>query len=335
MFVVYKIVNLVNWKVYIGCTSQEPKKRWKQHVYLANRAKKHKLKFYAITRAIEIYGEENFEFKVIRECDSIDAMKEEEIRLITFYDTYGTEWGYNLTKGGDGAVGVKRTIEQRQAMSLARIGKRRGAESPNWGKKASEETLKKQSERMKQSHAAGTFDHVYDMWRKITKEEKIQLRIDYAETDLTGEELGIKYGIAAGTVSLYVRGIKRQAPQLSDIDKTRVIEMKFCDRLTNKEIAKIIGCTVAKVSRTILRYKKANAIPKSKGVPPKRRKPMLSIDLYESMVRMRFEQEMTYKDIGVALNVKWRKIAHLCERYRKEHDLPIIWSKDSVARRTR
>lgn len=100
---VYKIVNLSNWKVYIGQTVQTPEKRWADHISDANRQKGNCIK---LRRALHKYGSEMFSFEVIAEVDRnsekevFDILNELETYYIKYYDSI--RWGYNITEGGNG-----------------------------------------------------------------------------------------------------------------------------------------------------------------------------------------------------------------------------------------
>lgn len=77
MFVVYKVTNVINGKSYIGKTSRTLKKRRKEHI--AKAAQGSSLPFHA---AIRKYGEKNFLWDIIAECESIDTLNRVESLLI-------------------------------------------------------------------------------------------------------------------------------------------------------------------------------------------------------------------------------------------------------------
>lgn len=98
---IYKAVNLVNWKVYIGQTIRKVEERWKQHTTSAKSGSK-----FPFHSALRKYGECMFSFEVIAEVDRSDEnelhriLDELEVYYIKYYDS--TNWGYNVTEGGDG-----------------------------------------------------------------------------------------------------------------------------------------------------------------------------------------------------------------------------------------
>ena len=94
---IYKITNMVNGHAYIG-QSVDIHKRWRRHkadIKNINSEWHNSL----ICMAMRKYGIDNFEFKVLEECD-FERLNEREIYWIAYYDTYHD--GYNRTLGGDG-----------------------------------------------------------------------------------------------------------------------------------------------------------------------------------------------------------------------------------------
>jgi len=98
MYYLYKIINTVNNKVYIGQTVR-PKERWSQHKAYVKNGKL----FQYVHRAMNKHGIENFVFEVIATCTSQDYADETEKILIVQYDSRNPEKGYNIAPGGDPA----------------------------------------------------------------------------------------------------------------------------------------------------------------------------------------------------------------------------------------
>lgn len=98
MIGIYKIENKINNKVYIG-QSTNIQKRWKEHL---NNYETHRYD-YAIYKAMEKYGIENFSFEVLEEC-SIEQISEKEQYWIKHFNSYNN--GYNMTLGGDGVSSI-------------------------------------------------------------------------------------------------------------------------------------------------------------------------------------------------------------------------------------
>jgi group I intron endonuclease len=94
---IYKIVNDINDKVYVGKTLLPTiEMRFKQHCQDAVKKRMKKRPLYS---AMNKYGIEHFSIELIEECSEEEASLREQY-WIGFYKSY-TE-GYNATLGGDG-----------------------------------------------------------------------------------------------------------------------------------------------------------------------------------------------------------------------------------------
>ena len=94
MSYIYKIVNDINDKVYVGKTNFSIEKRFKEHCRDAFRKRNEKRPLYAAMRK---YGIEHFQIELIEETDNPE---DREIYWINYFGSYSK--GYNATKGGDG-----------------------------------------------------------------------------------------------------------------------------------------------------------------------------------------------------------------------------------------
>ena len=93
---IYKIINDINDKVYVGKTMNSIEKRFKEHCADSTRRDEENRPLY---RAMNKYGIEHFSIHLIEECADEDASAREQY-WIGFYKGY-TE-GYNATLGGEG-----------------------------------------------------------------------------------------------------------------------------------------------------------------------------------------------------------------------------------------
>lgn len=90
---IYSITNNINGKLYIGLTIEaNPYRRWKKHISDSKKP------VYAIHKALNKYGTDNFKFRVLEECDN-NKLKEREIHYIEKFNSFHK--GYNATLGGD------------------------------------------------------------------------------------------------------------------------------------------------------------------------------------------------------------------------------------------
>ena len=109
MWLIYKITNMCNGKMYIGKTCLPTvEHRFKEHIqnsfktYLCNRP---------LYDAIRKYGIENFIVEQIDIAMSDEEASIKEMEYIKLYNTYGgNSNGYNATIGGDGRAYVDREL---------------------------------------------------------------------------------------------------------------------------------------------------------------------------------------------------------------------------------
>lgn len=97
MFLIYKITNNINGKIYIGKTSRDIPTRWKEHCSKASQKKG----FY-LHNAIYKYGQENFSIEEIDRTENEKQINILEQKWIKYYNSTDKTKGYNLTNGGDG-----------------------------------------------------------------------------------------------------------------------------------------------------------------------------------------------------------------------------------------
>ncbi len=92
---VYKITNTVNDRIYIGLTSCDLKKRWREHKCVAASDSNKPL-----YRAMRKHGIDKFSIEVIYEATSVEDMRAAELRFIDELDAHVNAAGYNLTDHG-------------------------------------------------------------------------------------------------------------------------------------------------------------------------------------------------------------------------------------------
>ena len=116
--IIYKYTNQVNNKVYIGQTINEYKRKY---------AHKHTLNSWRsyFHNAIKKYGYDKFVYEILEEIDDVDV-KELKIKLdtleqkyISVYKSNDPDFGYNLTLGGGGTLGLKQSKESNLKRSKA------------------------------------------------------------------------------------------------------------------------------------------------------------------------------------------------------------------------
>ena len=154
---IYCIENKTNGKKYIG-RGNTIEKRYAKHKLRLKRGthtNKH------LQDAWNKYGEENFEFYILEECQA-EYLNEREIYFISFYKSLDSDFVYNKTAGGNGSNGFKHTEEAKEKIRKVQSVRKK---HPMQGKKHSAET-KLKMKKGKKSHTK-------------TYEQKIKSRIKH------------------------------------------------------------------------------------------------------------------------------------------------------------
>ena len=107
--IIYCIKNLANNKLYVGKTIQKLSQRLSQH-----RCRKQT----PVELAIQKYGWQNFKVEILQECSSAEELNEREKFWIINLNCKSPN-GYNLTDGGEGSGGFRRSAKTRLKMSLS------------------------------------------------------------------------------------------------------------------------------------------------------------------------------------------------------------------------
>ena len=116
MAIVYKLT-FPNGKAYIGITRESLSRRIDRHISYARNGRN-----YAISKAIRKYGESSFKREILL-IGSWQYVKELEIKAIALFKTFGA-FGYNLTAGGEGTLGVSPTELTRNKISASLSGRK-------------------------------------------------------------------------------------------------------------------------------------------------------------------------------------------------------------------
>ena len=130
---IYIIENKINNKKYIGC-SNDVFRRWTTH---RRELKTGKHTNSPLQRAYEKYGEENFSYTIIQETDkdNFEQLYLMEIYWISYYRCFIEDgFGYNLSRGGNGALNAKHSDESVKK----RANKIRGSSNSSKGRKMSD-----------------------------------------------------------------------------------------------------------------------------------------------------------------------------------------------------
>lgn len=126
---IYLITNTVNNKIYVG-----------QHQY----NKKHLDKSYhgsgsILKKAQDKYGLDKFKTIILDWAESIDDLNTKEEHWISYFDSFNSRYGYNMTAGGGGTKGFIASEDTKRKLSELRI----GSNNSFFGKHHTEESKQK------------------------------------------------------------------------------------------------------------------------------------------------------------------------------------------------
>lgn len=200
---IYKITNLSNNLVYIGCTIHTLEKRLSEHFYRSIKTDSNT----KLANSIRKYGIENFRIDLISECD-LTEIYEIEMKYIIKYDSYNS--GLNSTLGGEGCIGYKHSPEIRRKISeTTKNGDSHKGKTYNelYGESAEEEKQKRRNS-------------VKNNWETMSNEEKKQRSNNIR---IGTQEKNSKYGIKLITeIKNKIRGgasfkdVKEQYPEIKN-----------------------------------------------------------------------------------------------------------------------
>ena len=112
-FSIYMITCLATSKGYVGITSRTVLQRWKVHCRDAKKGQG-----YYLHAAIRKHGKDQFSIRTLATASSWNDACALECAAIAEHQTFG-ERGYNLTTGGEGAMGREKSTATRALLSAS------------------------------------------------------------------------------------------------------------------------------------------------------------------------------------------------------------------------
>jgi group I intron endonuclease len=145
--IIYKIINSINDKVYIGISSKDTKTRFDWHIRDCKRGVRKKL--YSAMREL---GIDNFSIILLEECNDKNLMREKEEFYISYFDAYNS--GYNASSKSGGVK--NHSLETKKKMSEIAT-----------GRIVSAETKSKKSDSMKKYWNSLSDDRKKELAKKV------------------------------------------------------------------------------------------------------------------------------------------------------------------------
>jgi len=181
MYLIYKITNLLNNKLYIGQTIHSIKRRFNEHCLPNSGCTK-------IYAAIKKYGRDKFEIELITMAHTQEIADYWEIYFINKHNALTREFGYNIREGGSKGKfnnkGRKHTPEELVKMSESQK-----------GRIISLETRAKMSEAKRNfvpwNKGKHSVINQYVKYPKLTPEQIIIIQNDPRPSRIIGKEYGV------------------------------------------------------------------------------------------------------------------------------------------------
>lgn len=195
-YIVYKISNTINNKVYFGITQQSLNKRWQQHKCNSSR------KNYHLYNAIKKYGFENFKIEVVYNAKNKHDMFKKEIELIHTYKSNDRRYGYNNSTGGEKSkFGSKLSDEQKNKISEYQKNRIR--------KPFTQETKIKMSNSAKGRDMSALIKKSAEKRKGIPSHNRVKVVLNNSIVYESISEASIKTGVSIGSIHNNLKGLSK------------------------------------------------------------------------------------------------------------------------------
>lgn len=240
---IYKVTNKLNGKIYIG-KSIDIKRRWQEHIRESNVCSDKwilndrgvRTYFHS---AIRKYGEDNFIWEIIEECDE-EQLNEKEKYWIQQFQSNTSALGYNMTIGGDGYNNGKGEKAPSCKITLEECNLIKQKLKERWTAKQIQQLIPQIGESAISDINYGNtwFDEnenypisINNGHRKWSDNEAMEIKRRYAKGE-TINALAIEFGVRQETISALVNGKSYTNLPIIDreVDWKRISEKrKFTD----------------------------------------------------------------------------------------------------------
>lgn len=206
---IYKWTNKINGKIYIG----RAVKLRKRYLIFNNMLLDYAGKY--INNARKKYNNSDYwDYEIIEYCiKNNNILNNKEKYWIEYYKTNNSEFGYNLTKGGDGVIGYLHTEASKEKISKGNKGKRLGKPNGRKGIPMNEETKIKLSKSKKGKTAHNKGIPMSEEQRRKMYKPVIQFSLEgeYVKEWESAQKANEYYKLSYGTISAACRGKQKTA----------------------------------------------------------------------------------------------------------------------------
>lgn len=222
---IYTITNKINGKIYVGKSNHFFSRKSHHVVDLRNNSHNNE----HLQKAWNKYGEENFLFEVLEECEK-EFLYSQEHYWCNILNTFDHNCGYNikptdpLNKRGNSKLSIEKTrkallgrklsIDHKQKLSIAKLGRQLSENTKlkmsiiKKGKVFSDDTKRKMSE-YRYSHPLKLFTgkkHPVELQKQISEKRKVPIiqyttTMEFIKEWKSGRDVYNELGISRGNIS--------------------------------------------------------------------------------------------------------------------------------------
>lgn len=319
---VYYIKNLINNKIYIG-QSKNVKDRLSRHKSKL-KYKKHENSY--LQRAVNKYGIDNFEFKIIEFVD-FEILDEREIYWINFYNSTLRSNGYNIEGGG---------VKNKEVSEEMRINKL-GMKNPMYGKHHTGKVIKKMtisSRGMNNKLSVKDVETIKIALCNGESQKTLAKKYNVDHTTINKIQTGVNWGYIKADLNAYlkeqnklkikethknIQELYKKGVSISEIVNKYGYDYRTVNKVTGKSVNQLIKERNKKVGEDFLKGMSKEQIMKKYNLSEHMYKDATKDvrDKKETLIKANAillrKQGMTVKDISILLGkhrttiTKWTK----------------------------
>lgn len=198
---IYKILNIINNKVYVG-SANIIEKRWRDHKWYLNHNIHHNSH---LQSSWNKYGADAFEFTILLECETDDLLTN-ELKFIMAHNSFDNNYGYNVNDPEHKFLNRKHSEKTKEILSFKKMGDKNpmygkfGIEHPKFNKKASIESRNK----MSLSHIGIPTHRQTNV--KLKSVDIQEIRRIYSEEKLAQHRIATMFGVSYGAINKIITG---------------------------------------------------------------------------------------------------------------------------------
>ena len=186
-FIVYKITNILNNKVYVG-SAFNFKERKKRHIRDLKNNRHHSQR---LQNSWNKHGETNFVFEILCQSNKKQLLEDEQ-RFINHYCSFEDKSGYNICPTAGNTAGRLMTQETKTKISNSVSGEN----NPFYGRKHTDRAKEQMSRKR-----AGT-----KAWNnKLTERQVFEIREKYIPRKYSQYKLAKEYGVSRSTIQSIIQ----------------------------------------------------------------------------------------------------------------------------------